>query len=259
MPVVESRDNPPLRRLARPAGGTIAYHKLDGRSPTVMFLTGYRSDMSGGKALALEALCKRRGQAYLRFDYSGHGQSSGRFEDTVISDWLGDALLALDSLTTGPVILVGSSLGGWIMLLVAKRRPDRIKGLVGIAAAPDFTEDLMWRNFSAEQRNVLMRDGIVHLPSEYDPTPTPVTLALIEDGKANLLLTGSIPFDGPVRLIHGLSDPDVPWQTSMRIKDGLTSGDVEITLVKGAGHRLSEPQDLERMCETVARLCDRFG
>ena len=254
----QSHESPPLRRLTRPAGGTIAYHKLDGRSPTVVFLTGLRSDMTGGKALALEALCKHRGQGFLRFDYSGHGQSSGRFEETVIGDWLRDALLALDTLTSGPLLLVGSSLGGWIMLLVATKRPDRVKGLVGIAAAPDFTEDLMWRNFSAEQRTALTRDGVIYLPSQYDPEPTPVTLAQIEDGKSNLLLGGAIPFDGPVRLIHGFADPDVPWQTSMRIQDRLTSQDVEIALVKGAGHRLSEPHDLERMCDTVAKLCDRL-
>jgi pimeloyl-ACP methyl ester carboxylesterase len=259
MSATESHVSPPLRTLARPAGGTIAYHKMNGRSPTVVFLTGLRSDMTGGKALALEALCVRRGQGFLRFDYSGHGQSSGRFEETAIGDWFRDALMALDSLTAGPLILVGSSLGGWIMLLVAAKRPDRIKGLVGIAAAPDFTEDLMWRNFSAEQRAALTRDGVLYLPSQYDPEPTPVTLALIEDGKKHLLLGRTIPFDGPVRLIHGFADPDVPWQTSMRIQACLTSRDVEITLVKGAGHRLSEPHDLERMCDTVAKLCDRLG
>ena len=258
MSVSNSGDNPPLKRLSRPDGGSIAYHKLAGRSPTVMFLTGLRSDMTGGKALALESLCRNRGHAYLRFDYRGHGQSSGRFEETVISDWLEDALAAIDALTDGPLLLVGSSLGGWLMLRLAVARPARIKGLVGIAPAPDFTEDLMWHRFSVEQRAALTRNGVLYLPSEYSPEPTAVTLALIEDGRRHKMLNGPISFDGPVRLIHGLADPDVPWEVSMRTQECLTSRDVEVTFVKGAGHRLSEPRDLERLCDIVAKLCERL-
>jgi pimeloyl-ACP methyl ester carboxylesterase len=249
----------PAERLARPAGGAIAYHKTAGRSPTVVFLTGLRSDMTGGKALALEALCRARGQAFLRFDYRGHGESSGRFEETTISDWLEDALAAIDALTEGPLLLVGSSLGGWLMLLAARARPDRVRGLVGIAAAADFTEDLMWQGFSAGQRETLMRAGRLALPSEYSPEPTVVTRALIEDGKRHLLLRETIPFEGPVRLIHGLEDPDVPWQTSLRIGERLAATDVEITLVKGGGHRLSEPHDLARLCDAVTKLSDQLA
>lgn len=254
--------NPPDRpaaRLTRPGGGAIAYHKTPGRSPTVMFLTGLRSDMTGGKALALEALCRARGQAFLRFDYCGHGESSGRFEEGTVGSWCEDALAVVDGLTEGPLVLVGSSLGGWIMLLLARERPERIKALVGIAAAPDFTEDLMWHGLDEGQRAALLRDGIVHLPSQYSPEPTAITRALIEDGKRRLVLRTPIPFAGPVRLIHGLADPDVPWQTALKIAERLDSTDVEITLVKGGGHRLSEPEDLARLDALVAAICDRIG
>lgn len=249
----------PPRSLARPSGGSIAYHKTEGRSPTVVFLTGLRSDMTGGKALALEALCRQRGQAFLRFDYRGHGQSSGRFEETAIGDWLEDALAAVDRLTAGPLVLVGSSLGGWIMLLAAMARPARVKGLVGIAAAADFTEDLMRQRFTPEERERLEREGFLRLPSDYDAEPTIVTKALLEDGKRHLVLRAPIPFEGPVRLIHGLEDPDVPFATSFRIAERLGTADVELIFVKGGSHRLSEPDDLERLCRIVATLCDRLG
>ncbi len=249
----------PAQRLARPDGGTIAYHMTAGRSPAVVFLTGLRSDMTGGKALALEALCRARGQGYLRFDYRGHGQSSGAFEEGTIGAWREDALEAIDRLTQGPLVLVGSSLGGWLMLLAALARPARTAGLVGIALAADFTEELMWQRLSPEQRATLLRDGVLRLPSAYSPEPTPITRTLIEEGRRHLLLGGPIAFAGPVRLIHGLDDPDVPWPTSLRIAERLTSLDVEVTLVKSGGHRLSEPRDLERMCGIVGRLCDQLG
>ncbi len=259
MTATEAAAPRPAQTLARPDGGTIAYHRIAGRSPAVVFLTGLRSDMTGGKALALEALCRARGQAYLRFDYRGHGQSSGAFEEGTIGAWREDALEAIDRLTEGPLVLVGSSLGGWLMLLAALARPARTAGLVGIAPAADFTEELMWQRLSPEQRATLLRDGVLRLPSAYSPEPTPITRALIEEGRRHLLLGGPIAFAGPVRLIHGLDDPDVPWQTSLRIAERLTSSDAEVVLVKGGGHRLSEPRDLERMCGIVGRLCDRLG
>jgi pimeloyl-ACP methyl ester carboxylesterase len=224
-----------------------------------VFLTGLRSDMTGGKALALDAMCRARGQAFLRFDYRGHGASSGCFEETVISDWCQDALAAVEALTKGPLLLVGSSLGGWIMLLVAAALPERVKGLVGIAAAPDFTEDLMWQGLSQAERERLLREGALRIPSQYDPEPTIITRALIEDGRKQLVLRNPITFAGPVRLIHGLADPDVPYGTSLNIAAQLTATDVEITLIKGGGHRLSEPHDLERMCRIVATLSDALG
>ena len=248
----------PARRLARPGGGAIAYHRSEGRAPTVVFMTGLRSDMTGGKALALEAHCQKRAQSFVRFDYRGHGESSGRFEECVISDWLEDTLAVLDELTEGPLLLVGSSLGGWLMLRAALLRPTRVLGLVGIAAAADFTEELMWKRLSEEERARLMREGALHRLSPYSSEPMTITRALIEDGRKHLLLASPIAFLGPVRLIHGLSDPDVPFETAFRIAMRLLSSDVEITLIKGGGHRLSEPADLARLTQIVGALSERL-
>jgi pimeloyl-ACP methyl ester carboxylesterase len=235
-------------------GASIAYHRLAGHPPGVMFLTGYRSDMTGGKALALEDLCRARGNAYVRFDYTGHGASSGRFEDGTISRWAGDAIAVLDHLTEGPQVLVGSSLGGWIMLLVALARRERVAGLVGVASAPDFTEDLLWADLSPSEQQHLMDTGVLRLPSAYDEEPTPVTRAIIEDGRRHLLLRGPIGLDCPVRLIHGVDDRDVPWRTSLTLMQRLRARDVELHLIKDGEHRLSRTEDLQRLCETVDRL-----
>lgn len=242
------------RILTRDDGATIAYHAVPGKFPGVVFLTGFMSDMTGSKALALEAFCRKRGQAFLRFDYAGHGASSGAFEDGTIGRWADDTLTVLDALCTGPQILVGSSMGGWIMLLAALWRSERIAGLLGIAAAPDFTIDLLPHGLNDEQKAVIERDGVVYVPSEYGPEPTPITKILIEDGSNHLVLRDEIALDIPVRLIHGMNDPDVPWETAMRIADRLRSRDVEITLVKDGDHRLSEPADLERLCATLESL-----
>ncbi len=212
------------------------------------------SDMTGGKAIRLEHFCRARGLAYLRFDYFGHGASSGAFTDGTIGRWAEDAIFALDTLTEGPQILVGSSLGGWIMLLTALRRPDRIAAMLGIAPAPDFTEDLITEMLTDEQREILERDGVVPVYSPYDPEPTPVTKLIIDEGRDHLVLRDEIPLDCPVRLIHGMKDPDVPWQTSLRVAEKLRSTDVEIALVKEGEHRMSEPEDLERLCETLDSL-----
>ena len=217
------------------------------------------SDMTGQKALAIEATAARRGQAFLRFDYTGHGASSGRFEDGTIGRWVEDAVAVLDAVTQGPQILVGSSMGGWIMLRVALARPARVAGLIGIAPAPDFTETLMWRRFSPEVRATLTRDGVYYEPSDYGEEPTPITLRLIEDGRRHLVMDDKIPIRCPVRLIHGLADPDVPWKLSMALAERLESNDVEVTLVKGGGHRLSEPVDLARLTATLAALSGRIG
>ena len=212
--------------------------------------------MTGTKALALESYARRRGQAFLRFDYQGHGQSSGRFEDGSIGRWVEDAVAALDSLTEGPQVLVGSSMGGWIMLLAALARPQRIAALVGIAAAPDFTEDLMWRRFPAEVRAAIEKKGVYHLPSDYSESPYPITKQLIEEGRRHLLLQAPIPLRCPVRLLQGQRDPDVPWQTALRLAEQLESDDVEVTLVKAGDHRLSEARDLARLEATLDRLLD---
>ncbi|HVC62293.1 MAG TPA: alpha/beta hydrolase [Acetobacteraceae bacterium] len=240
-------------RLDRGDGVELAWTKQEGSGPTLVFLPGFRSDMAGDKATALAAFCAMHGHAMLRFDYSGHGISGGRFEDGTISVWTEDALIAMDSLTAGPLILVGSSMGGWIALLCALARRDRVAALVGIAAAPDFTETLMSQALSFKQHTRLVRDGVIHLPSQYGD-PAPITRALIEDGRNHLLLSAPIVLDCPVRLLHGQADPDVPWEMAMRIADRVTSTDVRVTVVKDGDHRLSRPSDLALLCQIVSAV-----
>jgi pimeloyl-ACP methyl ester carboxylesterase len=246
-----------IGRLHRDDGVELAWEKLDGRSPTVVFLPGFRSDMTGDKATALAAFCAAHGHAMLRFDYSGHGASGGRFEDGTIGIWTQDALTALDRLTDGPLVLVGSSMGGWIALLCALARRDRIAAVVGVAAAPDFTETIM-AMLSFPQRQRLMQDGMVHLASQYGE-PTPITRALIEDGRTHKLLDAPIALDCPVRLLQGQADPDVPWELALRIATRVTSVDVHMTLVKDGDHRLSRPEDLALLCRTVGALLPEDG
>lgn len=231
-------------------GATIAFRRTAGGTPGVVFLGGYRSDMTGTKAMALEAHCRARGQAFLRFDYRGHGASSGRFEDGTIGQWAGDAIAALDRLTDGPQILVGSSMGGWLMLLAALARKERVAGLVGIAAAPDFTEDLIWDRLDAAERARLETEGAIYEPSAYGD-PYVYTRALVEDGRRHLLLRGTIPLECPVRLLHGMEDPDVPWRTSIRLAEKVAAADTRVTLVKDGDHRLSRDADLALLCRTV--------
>jgi pimeloyl-ACP methyl ester carboxylesterase len=245
-------------RLDRGDGVALAWSKLDGAGPTLVFLPGYGSDMTGDKASALAAFCGAHGRAMLRFDYSSHGASGGRFEDGTIGVWTNDALAVIDRLTDGPLILVGSSMGGWIALLCALARRDRIAALVGIAAAPDFTEALIWHSLSFEQRARLMQHGIIHRPSNYGD-PTPVTRALIEDGRNHLLLSDPIALECPVRLLHGQADPDVPWEMALRIADQLDSADVRVILVKDGDHRLSRPQDLALLRQTISALLPEDG
>lgn len=234
-------------------GTTIAYHKTEGISPGVVFLGGFMSDMEGGKALELEAYCKRTRRSFARFDYAGHGQSSGQFADGTIGLWLKDALAVIDQLTQGPQILVGSSMGGWIALLAAKARRARVKALVGIAAAPDFTVR-HWADLSADDQQTIMRDGKLEVYSEYGPDPYVFTRALFEDGWKNRVNYGPIHLDIPVRLIQGMADPDVPWQTATEIAGNLTGDDTEVILVPGGDHRLSEPNDLKRLVRVVDTL-----
>ncbi len=242
-------------------GATIAYCRTEGRgaaaAPAVVFLPGFRSDMTGDKALALEAWCRAEGRAFLRFDYTGHGRSSGAFEDGTIGAWAADALFAIDALTAGPLVLVGSSMGGWIMMLVARARPDRVAGMVGIAPAPDFTEDLTMANASAAMRTALERDGVWYEPSAYSDEPTPITRRLIEDGRQQLVLRTPLPFAGPVRIVHGMADPDVPWRHALKVADALAGADVEIALVKDGDHRLSTRRDLDRLVRMTADVCER--
>ncbi|MEX1107349.1 MAG: alpha/beta hydrolase [Dongiaceae bacterium] len=245
--------------LARSDGATIAYRRSartaaagrPGVLPGVVFLGGFGSDMTGSKASALETQCRNAGYAFLRFDYTGHGHSSGQFEDRTIGDWSEDAVFVFDRLTDGPQILIGSSMGGWIMLNVALARKQRVAGLIGIAAAPDFTEELIWQKASAAMRDTLTREGIWRDP---DGASLPISMRLIEDGRRHLHLGGPIELDCPVRLLHGMNDTSVPWQTSTRLAERLAGSDVVVTLIKSGDHRLSEPADLARLTETLDAL-----
>lgn len=238
-----------------PDGTPLAFRRIAGRGPGVVFLGGFHSDMTGTKAQFLAAWCAARGRAFLRFDYSGHGASGGRFAEGTIGRWTADAEAALTALTAGPQILVGSSMGGWIALLLAARQPARVAALIGIAPAPDFTEELLWARLPEAARAAILSDGHWARPSEYGE-PYPITRALIEDGRRHLLLGAPIALDVPVRLLHGQADPDVPWQHSLRLAERLAGSDVEITLVKGGDHRLSTPADLARLGRTLGALLD---
>jgi len=244
--------------LTRADGSTIAYHSISGKSPGVVFLPGFKSDMMGSKALAVEAFCKKRGQAFTRFDYTGHGQSSGDFGDGCIGDWAKDTFDVVKNSTSGPQILVGSSMGGWIMLLATLMDTSRIVGLAGIAAAPDFTENLIWNELSIEQKKGLETRGYVDLPNCYEGPAYRINQHLITNGREHILLDKPIPIHCPVRLIHGQLDDDVPWQTSLDLARRLESNDVEISLIKSGDHRLSEPLDLERLTSVIDRLLDQL-
>ncbi|MFN3291940.1 MAG: alpha/beta hydrolase [Gemmobacter sp.] len=238
------------QHLTTPQGRRIAFHRTAGRGPGVVFLGGFRSDMGGTKALALQGWAERQDRAFLRFDYSGHGESSGDFLDGCIGDWAEDAVAAISALTEGPQVLVGSSMGGWISLLTARALPARVAGLVGIAAAPDFTEDSMWAGFDAAQRAELAATGRVALPSEYSDEPYVITRRLIEDGRNHLVLRAPLRLPFPVRLLQGTADADVPPTVALRLLDHTDSPDLRLTLVKGADHRFSTSECL-RMIETA--------
>lgn len=237
----------------------LAYHRTlpegDGiRLPGIVFLGGFRSDMTGTKAVFIEEWARARGRAFLRFDYRGHGASSGDFLEGAIGDWADDAAEAVAWLTEGPQILVGSSMGGWIALLLAKRMPERVAALVGIAAAPDFTEDSMWEGFDEGHRAALLRDGRVELPSDYSPEPYVITRRLIEDGRERLVLRSPLPLPFPVRLLQGTADTDVPVAVALRLLDHMTCADARLVLVKGADHRFSGEAELALLGRTLEEV-----
>jgi pimeloyl-ACP methyl ester carboxylesterase len=252
-------DMPTLMFLDRPDGSKIAYHAIprkqtatpNEQKPGIVFLGGFMSDMTGTKATHFEEHCARRGLAYTRFDYSGHGQSSGKFADGTIGQWAKDAIAVLDHVATGPQILVGSSMGGWISLLTALARPDRVCGLIGVAAAPDFTEDLMWAHFSDAQKKTIEETGALIDPTDYGDDPYTITRTLIVDGRNHLLLRDPIALNIPVRLVQGMQDPDVPWQTALKLAETLTSTDVEVQLIKSGDHRLSKPAELDAITHHI--------
>ena len=240
-------------RLTR-EGVELAWALLPGRGPTIVFLPGFKSDMAGSKATHLRDWAATQGRAMLRLDYSGHGASGGAFEDGTIGSWTADAAAIIAAQTQGPLLLVGSSMGGWIALLLARAMPTRVAALVGIAAAPDFTETLLWNGLNEAERATLLSDGTIERPSIYDEKPYRFTRALIEDGRHQALLNSPIPITCPVRLLQGQRDDDVPWPTALRIAEQLASDNVQITLIKDGDHRLSRPQDLALLTRTVAAL-----
>ncbi|ETX16136.1 alpha/beta hydrolase [Roseivivax halodurans JCM 10272] len=239
--------------LEGPGGRRLAYANTDGEGPCIVFLSGYKSDMEGTKAVHLEAWARSRGRAFLRLDYSGHGQSGGVFEEGAIGDWAEDAAAVIEAATEGPVVLVGSSMGGWIACILT-RRLSRVAGFVGIAAAPDFTEDSFWAGFSDEQRRQVMEEGSHAMPSDYGD-PYIVTRRLIEDGRDHLVLRTPLPMPFPVRLVQGTEDEAVAGDVPLRLLSHIGGDDVRLMLVKGADHRFSTPECLsliERMIEEVS-------
>ena len=238
------------QRLNRGDGHHLAHVRREGAGPGVMFLGGYASDMGGTKAMHLDAWARKAGRAFLRFDYFGHGASSGAFEDATITRWRADALAALDQLTEGPQILVGSSMGGWMALLAALARPERMKALVLIAPAPDFTEKLMWAGLPFHVKQAIETEGRWEQPSPYGGK-TVITRNLIEDGRRWSILDDKIAVDAPVRILQGWRDPDVPWDHAVRLLEALQGDDVELHLSKSGDHRLSTAQDLDRLVATI--------
>ena len=234
------------------SGRILACRRREGVGPTLVFLPGYMSDMEGGKATALDDWAESRGRAMIRFDYAGCGASSGAFEQQTLAGWRDDVLAVVARLAEGPVVLVGSSMGGWLMLLAALARPDRVAGLVGIAAAPDFTE---W-GFTSGQKNLILAEGRLEEPSPYGEAPYVTTRAFWESGQDLRLLEGEIGIDCPVRLLHGLADRDVPWRVSLRLMEQLRSADTQACLIKDGDHRLSRDGDIAILLSTVGRLLE---
>lgn len=245
--------------LSRPDGTRLAYCATPARDPAkpgILFCGGFRSDMTGTKAVALEEAAKQHGLGYVRFDYFGHGQSDGDFLDGSIGRWKEDTLAMLREVCAAgqPQILVGSSMGGWLATLAALAMPDRTAGLVLIAPALDFTEDLMWAQMTEAQRAVLLRDGILREPSQYSDQPYEYTLKLITEGRDHMILKPGIVYDRPVRILQGMMDPDVPYQHAVKTVAAFQGADTRLTLLRDGDHRLSRPQDLELLIATVLSL-----
>ncbi|MEM9495575.1 MAG: alpha/beta hydrolase [Pseudomonadota bacterium] len=233
--------------------GRLACLQQKGAGPGFVWFGGFRSDMTGTKATFIDEWAAKRGRAFLRFDYSGHGQSDGAFEDGTIGAWAGDALAAVKALTDGPQIFIGSSMGAWTASLVAKALPERVAGAVFIAPAPDFTEELMWPSLTDAEREAILRDGRVEQPSDYDEGPTVLTRALFDDGREQRVFTDPLPIDGPVVILHGMGDDVVPTAHAIRFAKHLDAPEVEVLLTKSGDHRLSSPADLARLASVLER------
>lgn len=246
--------NPSILKLQE--DNYIAYYQNEGKENKagIIFLGGFKSDMTGTKATALEKFCKEKGYSFIRFDYFGHGQSSGKFTDGTIGKWKDNALAVLDNLTKGRQVLVGSSMGGWLMLLVALARPERISAIVGIASAPDFTENLIWNMLDDSAKKQLQENGIYNLESEYGEEPYPINYELIKEGRNHLLLGNKIEINCPVRLLHGLLDNDVPHELSIELSQRITSENLCVNLVAEGDHRMSKPEDIELLCDTLEEI-----
>jgi pimeloyl-ACP methyl ester carboxylesterase len=242
--------------LTTPQGRTLAYHLTAGRGPCVVFLGGLKSDMQGTKAVFLEEWARREGRAFLRFDYSGHGESSGDFTDGCIGDWAQDTLAAVTALTTGKIVPVGSSMGGWQSLLLCRAMPERIAGLVTIAAAPDFTEDGYWASFTDAQKQQLEAEGRVELPSDY-MEPYIITRRMIEDGRKQLVLRSALDLPFPVRFLQGTADTAVSVATAVKLLEHATGPDMQLQLVKDADHRFSDDRCLGLMQAALQEVLDK--
>ena len=244
--------------LETSTGRKIAYHRIEGTGPGVVFLGGFMSDMEGSKASYLEDWAKAQGRAYLRFDYSGHGQSSEAFVDGCIGDWFADAREAIEVLTEGPQVLVGSSMGGWISLLCAREVPEMVAALVTIAAAPDFTEQGFYADFSDDEKAQLEREGVVHVPSDYGD-PYPITKRLIEDGRAHLVMGDPLKFGFPVRMMQGTEDSPVTRETALNLLDHLDVEDLRLSFVKGGDHSLSNDDNLKMIVSAIEDVLSRIS
>ena len=255
-----SVSEPPVESLPRADGQTIAYCRREGqRGPGIVWMSGFHSDMAGTKAAALDRWAAETERPCLRFDYFGHGRSSGAFAEGTISRWKEDCLAVMDALVSAPQILVGSSMGGWMAALTALARPEKVAGIVFIAPAPDFTEDLMWAGFSDAVKAEIETKGFWMRPSAYEE-PYPITRALIEDGRQNLVLRDeTLAISCPVRILHGQRDADVPWRRSLTLAEKLQSDDVITTFIKTGDHRLSDEATISRLITTVAELAGKTG
>ena len=244
--------------LIRTDGTRLVYDRLNAQddisAPGLVFLCGFGSDKEGSKALFLEEHAKKTGQSFVRFDYFGHGQSDGDFKDGTIGRWAEDVLAVIDELTTGPQILIGSSMGGWLMLLAALARKDRVAGLIGIAAAPDFTDDLIWDDLTPDQQAAMARDGQIALPNPYSPEDVIYPYQLITEGRNHFVLRDRMATPYPVRLLHGMDDEEVPWQTAEKLAASFDGHDINTILVEGAGHRFSEPDQIDILLANLGEV-----
>ena len=241
-----------IQRLGRPDGETLAFQRIEGEGPTVVWIGGFRSDMEGTKALALDAAARERGWNYLRYDHFAHGQSTGDWRRATIGRWREDAIALIDSLE-GPVIPVGSSMGGWVVLLLALARPERMAGLTLVNPAQDFTERLMWPGLADHERQAILRDGETLIVEE-GLGEYVLTLAMFEEARDWLVLDAAIPVAAPVHILQGRADDVVPWRHAIRLVERLSGGDVRLDLIEGGDHRLSGPADLARLIEAIERM-----